>query len=280
MNKSFKKWNTYNTENINKDYLFRYMSKSKVLSFLETKSLYMPSMNRFDDKLEGISTYDITEVRIAYELCFIDREDEINPEIIEYWKKNKEMSKDKLMYIRDTLKRTQESHYISCWFNSNRESDGMWRFYAKEDGFAIKVNRKQFQDKIETSIPFNGLKEKQRIVVGRIKYQDYPRVIQNEKENTVLYLAFRKDESFSHEKEYRVVLIDLNDDEQKPNNFLYKIDEFDDLEITIITHPAMPESQFQECKASFESLGKNITVQKSELEPFYQFFDRTKKLMQ
>ena len=253
------------------------MSKNKVLSLLESKSIYMPSMNRFDDKLEGISTYDITEVRIAYEMCFIDKEEEINNEIIEYWRQNKEISKDKLMHIRDKLKKTQESHYISCWFNSNRESDGMWRFYAKEDGFAVKVNRKQFQSKIKMSVTSNNLNEKQRIVVGRIKYQDYPRVIQNEKENTVLYLAYRKDESFSHENEYRIALIDLNDD-KKPNHFLYKIDGFDDLEITIITHPAMSESQFHECKTHFESLGKNITVQKSELEPFYQFFDRTKQL--
>src|SRR5690606_6520919 len=135
-----------------------------------------------------------------------------------------------------------------------------------------------FQNKIKTSIPINNLKEKQRIVAGRIKYQDYPRVIQNEKENTVLYLAYRKDESFSHENEYRIALIDLNDDKKKPNHFLYEIDGFDDLEITIITHPTMSESQFQECKIHFESLGENITVQKSELEPFYQFFDRTKQL--
>ncbi|WP_127136692.1 DUF2971 domain-containing protein [Flagellimonas oceanensis] len=278
MSKLFRKWNTYNTKSINKDYLFRYMSKSKVLSLLETKSLYMPSMNRFDDKLEGISTYDITEVRVAYEFCFIDREEKINPELIEDWKQAKEVSKEKLLHISKTLRKTQESHYISCWFNSNRESDGMWRFYAKENGFAVKVNRRKFQNKIKSSIPLNDLQEKQRIVVGRIKYQDYPRVIENEKDNTVLYLSFRKDESFSHEKEYRVVFIDLNTDAEKPNHVVYKIIDFEELEITIITHPAMPEEKFEESKVLFESLGKNITVQKSELEPFYQFFDRTEKL--
>ncbi len=277
MKKPFEKWNTYNTKSINKDYLFRYMSKSKILSLLETKSLYMPSMNRFDDKLEGISTYDITEVRTAYECCFIDKEDKINPELIEDWKQIKEISKEKLLHISSKLKKTQQSHYISCWFNSNRESDGMWRFYAKEDGFAIKVNRKQFQNKIKSSIPLNDLQEKQRMVVGRIKYQDYPRVIENEIESTVLYLSFRKDESFSHEKEYRVALIDLNDKE-KPDHIVYKINDFEDIEITIITHPAMLEEQYKECKAQFESLGKNIVVQKSELEPFYQFFERTKQL--
>ncbi|KAA2215747.1 DUF2971 domain-containing protein [Maribacter flavus] len=271
-----KKWNTYHTKGIRKKYVFRYMDEAKVTSFLELKALYMPAMYRFDDKLEGISTYDITEVRTGYDICFVDNEKEINPKMLADWRDLKTKSKKKLSDIGHKLKLTQSAHYVSCWFNSDRESDGMWRFYARENGFAVKIDRKVFQRTIKDSVESNINNKEQRVVVGRIKYQDYPRVIENEQDNTVLYLAFRKDESFAHENEYRVVVIDTTNTEDKQGNLLYKLENFDDLPISIIIHPAMNEGLFRKYKKQFESFGNNITVRKSELEPFYQFYDRLK----
>jgi len=192
-----RKWNTYHTKGIRKKYVFRYLDEKKVISFLESKALYMPAMYRFDDKLEGISTYDITEVRTAYDICFVDDEKDINPELLAEWKDLKSKSKKKLSHIGHKLNQTQAAHYVSCWFNSNRESDGMWRFYARENGFAIKIDWKVFQEIIKKSVDSNVTNKEQRVVVGRIKYQDYPGVIEDEQANTVLYLAFRKDESFA-----------------------------------------------------------------------------------
>jgi hypothetical protein len=272
-----KQWNTYKTKGIKKESLYRYMSLDKLISLLTTKSIYMPTMDRFDDKLEGISTYDITELQVHYETCFIDREEEIAPAMLNDWKVQKEISASHLKAISKKMIWNQKAHYVSCWFCSNRESDGMWRNYAKEDGFAIKVDRKQFQKKVKESININTLSPKQNIIVGRVKYQDFPRVIENEQENTVLYLAFRKDESFQHEKEYRIVLVDKNVND-KPNHFSYKLENFEELNITIIAHPAMKDDVYLKAKAEFEALGEHIKVQKSELEPFYQLVDRVKEL--
>lgn len=271
-----KKWNTYHTRGIQKKYVYRYMDERKVLSFLEHGALYMPSMNRFDDKLEGISTYDITEVKTAYDICFVDDENSIDPNMMEDWQNLKEVSKEKLRRIGKQLEKSQEGHYVSCWFNSNRESDGMWRFYSRENGFAVRMDRKLFQEAIKKSINTNLTSNSQRVIVGRIKYQDYPRVIENEQASTVLYLAFRKDESFSHEKEYRVVVLDTSSG-TKPNFFSYQLKDFQDLPITIIVHPAMGEPMYQDYKQRFQSYGSNIIVRKSELEPFYQFYDRLKE---
>ncbi len=270
-------WNTYNTTGIKKESLYRYMSLDKLMSLLTTKSIYMPTMDRFDDKLEGISTFDITELQVHYETCFIDREEDIAPAMLKDWKEQKEISASHLKSISKKMVWNQKAHYVSCWFSSDRESDGMWRNYAKEDGFAIKVNRKQFQDKVMQSMALNTLSRKQNIIAGRVKYQDFPRVIENEQENTVLYLAFRKDESFQHENEYRIVLVDKSQ-EDKPNFFSYQLENFEELDITIIAHPAMTDDVFLKAKADFEALGEHIKVQKSELEPFYQLVDRVKQL--
>ena len=273
MSLSNKKWNTYNTTGIRKRYVFRYMDEKKVASFLESKALYMPAMYRFDDKLEGIPTYDITEVRTAYHICFIEDEKDINPGLLAEWQDLKAMYKKKLSHIAQRLKNVQSAHYVSCWFNSDHESDGMWRFYARENGFAVRIDRKGFQETVKRSVDSNINKKEQRVVAGRIKYQDYSKVIEDESGNMVLYKAFRKDSSFSHEKEYRVTIIDTSK-EEKPNHILYTLNGFKDLAITVIVHPAMNDDLFEKHKSQFESLGQNIKVQKSELEPFYRFYDR------
>ena len=167
---------------------------------------------------------------------------------------------------------------MSCWFNSDRESDGMWRFYGRDNGFAIRVGRKELQEKVKKSVNHNIDTFKQGIVAGRINYQDFPRVIEKEKESRVRYLAFRKDESFSHEKEYRVVMVNLTEEAISLGHRMYKILEFDELDIIIIVHPKMSDSGFEKYKKLFESYGENIKVIKSELEPFYKLPDRIKEL--
>lgn len=270
-------WNTYYTKGIKKKSLYRYMAKDKLLSLLTTKSVYMPTMDRFDDKLEGISTYNITELQVHYETCFIDREDEIALAMLKDWKEQKEKSAYHLKAISKKMIWNQKAHYVSCWFSSDRESDGMWRNYAKENGFAIKVDRKKFQKKVKQSLGINSLSQKQNLILGRVKYQDFPRVIEDEQGNTVLHLAFRKDESFEHEREYRMVLVDKSEGD-KPNHFLYELENFEELDITIIAHPAMKDDVYLKSKAKFEALGEHIKVKKSELEPFYQLIDRVKEL--
>ena len=247
---SLKRWNTYHTKGIRKKYLFRYMDESKVISFLESQSIYMAAMTRFEDKLEGISTYDITEVINAYEACFMDEEKDIKKDMLESWKELRQNRLGKLKEISKQLSVVQNCHFVSCWFNSDKESHGMWSYYAKENGFAVKIDRKELQNTFKNSLDINLSNEKQGVVVGRIKYQDFPNVILNESENQVLYKAFRKDDSFAHEKEYRFVLIDTSL-EKKEDHFLFKLTDFDDLKITIKAHPKMCDKQFKNFKNKY-----------------------------
>lgn len=269
------RWQTYNTKDIRDEYLFRYTKKSHVIDFLKSENLYMTQMNRFDDKLEGISTFDIQELMISYNNFFQDNFKDSGNYSEMYKQQCKTDAKPRLQNVLERLNQGQAKHYVSCWFNAQRESDGMWRFYGREDGFAIRVNRLEFQRKIQDSVNSN-LSGAQRIIAGRVKYQDYLKGEQNIGGQTVLYLAFRKDTSFSHENEYRFVIVD--DSTKLPNHQYYKLNSFSDLEVTIICHPGMPHENFLKAKEEFQKHGINITVKKSELEPFYQLQKRTKKL--
>ena len=270
--KSLKSWDTYHTKGIRKKYLFRYGASWKVESFLETQSLYLSKMSSFDDKLEGISTYNITELRMAYETCFIDEEHEINPKLIDEWRHLRDRSFDNMLRIKSEMDRTQNAHFVSCWFNSDRESDGMWRLYNSDsNGFALRISRKQLQESVKKSVEENLINHRQAVIAGRVVYQDFPKVIEKEKDSQVKYLAFRKDNSFSHEREYRIVLIDLNPEATDMNNQTFRLIDFHKLDITIIANPSMTDIEYKEKKEQYEAYGDNIRVIKSELEPFYQF---------
>lgn len=279
MQRSLKEWDTYHTKGIRKQYLFRYGAEWKLKSFLENKALYLSKMSDFDDKLEGISTYDITQLRVAYEFCFVDSENDVNPDLLEDWKRMKGYSARELTQINKKITDSQKAHFTSCWFNSDRESDAMWRLYNSDEmGFAIKLDRKELQESVKKSVSQNITNNRQAIVAGRVKYQNFLTVIDNEKNSQVRYLGFRKDESFAHEREYRVVMIDLNREAVDEKNKLFKLLNFDKLNITVIANPKMLDSIFKEKKKYYESLYENVKIIKSELEPFYRLPDRIKEL--
>lgn len=273
---SEKTWGTYHTQLLKKDYLFRYTKKEFVIGFLKTQSLYLTQMSRFDDKLEGISTFDITELLHSYKDYFQDNPLDYDGLSIHYRELVRDDAKKRLYNVRNRLLRGQKKHYVSCWFNSNKESDGMWRNYAKQDGFAIKLELKAFQNRIKKSVDSNITNNNQFVRVGKIKYQDFTEVHSNESKNSVLYLAYRKDLSFQHENEYRVVMVDTKERNQEA--ILYNIKDFSDLEISIICHPGMRHDDYEKAKIELEKYGNNISVQKSELEPFYQLISRTQDL--
>lgn len=102
-------------------------------------------------------------------------------------------------------------------------------------------------------------------------------MIFSEEESQVKYLAFRKDNSFEHEKEYRVVMLDTSSSGQEDHK-RYKITSFNELDITIIVDPEIDDDSFVQLKTELEGLGGNISVVRSELEPFYQFKKRTERL--
>ncbi|PCJ98714.1 MAG: hypothetical protein COA50_00260 [Flavobacteriaceae bacterium] len=273
-----KKWNTYHTRGIKKKYLYRFMDKEKLVDLLSSKSLYLTRMDRFKDNLEGIKTYDITELINHYQDYFHFPISDKNPDLTDFdFNYLKESARESLLQQREILKKVQNAHFVSCWFNSEKESHAMWSYYAGKGGFAIRFERKEFQKNIKQSLLLNAPDDEQFVIVGRIKYQDFKNVIFNEEESQVKYLAFRKDNSFEHEKEYRVVMLDTSSSEQEDHK-RYQITSFNELDITIIVDPEIDDDSFVQFKTELEGLGGNISVVRSELEPFYQFKKRTERL--
>ena len=144
------------------------------MSLLETKSLYFSRADKFGDPFEGSTTILnrlVNRIQIS-----------IPPEVI--------------AQIEEMYNRIPRVTLVSCWHESDRESEVMWRLYSGEtEGIAIKTSFSNLK---------NSLACKEEIIAKRITYID-------RKEGIIPVFdiferLFHKRESFKHEKEVRLLL--------------------------------------------------------------------------
>ena len=235
-------WDTYHTEEIIEKYVYRYFSFEKLIHFLTTGSLYLTRLDQFEDNLEGISPYEINEIRFG--LKTKDRPKNPNPAIPEFVRNGQiERARDSLTEIQKKLSFLQKKRFVSCWFLGNVESIGMWDLYASS-GFAVRFDREYFQKIIKAGIkyPENIKTGIDLIVVGKVIYQNFDDMMQKEKQSLLKYSVFRKHLSFKHEEEYRVIGFHTYVVDQI--GLEYKLGAIQDLEFDIFTNPRMSTLSF------------------------------------
>lgn len=165
---------------INDMKIWRYMSLTSFLSFLETSSLYFAPLSSFTDPYEG------TLPEFNYNNFW--------PEAQENYKKTKLLRED---YVK--------SYTASCWHESTHESEALWRLYSYQ-GPCVAIQ--STYRKIMKQMPEN--------VVGvKIRYLDFTAegvgetVSVDGKEqfqSSFLEYASIKRKSFEHEKEVRFLI--------------------------------------------------------------------------
>lgn len=185
-------------------YLWRYIDLHKFLSFIITESLYLPRLDKFEDRREGI-----TPNHLMYKL--IKRKLDNHPIFTQI---SSSVTVDNLgstmNKIEDELKIIQRFNFASCWVlcDGNRESVAMWNLYSKPNSIAIKIKYSEFKKLFEEEkIKDYGLTDK--IICSPIKYVDF----QQESSITKMLVdsneidpIFIKDASFEYEKEFRIVI--------------------------------------------------------------------------
>ena len=76
---SLMKWETYHTKEIKEKYVYRYLTIEKLVDFLETNSIYLARLDKFEDNLESIEPYDINVLKLRSET--LKKPDDANPKI-------------------------------------------------------------------------------------------------------------------------------------------------------------------------------------------------------
>jgi hypothetical protein len=235
------KWDTYHTKGITSKYLYRYVSLTKLLHFLRTGSLYFTRMDSFEDGLEGIVPYNITE--LYANLPPLQDEASRNKEISEEsWIELKERRINILNHIQQDLLEKQKRLYVNCWYLGDSESIGMWDLYGK-NGFMIRFERQAIQDLVKSEIESQSVKyaKDDLIVGGIIRYQDFDKVVWKEEKSLIKYSGFRKHIAFKHEEEYRFI---IHKSEIVEGGIEYKLGEINDLEFDLFANPKMNSFEF------------------------------------
>lgn len=261
------KWNTHHTKEITEKYVYRYLTIEKLIDFLDTNSIYLARLDTFEDNLENIEPYDINELKFLT----LSKPEDANPEISEsLWEQMIEKSKRRLKEIQDYLVEKQKKRYVSCWILSDVESFGMWDTYGKS-GFVIRFDRNYFQKMIRESIdlqtkPTNKI---DLLVVGKVFYQDFEKMLLQEKESLLRFSAFRKHLSFKHESEYRIV--EFTNEIENQTGLKFKLPEIESLDFEIFANPRLTSFQFLQYKKIIEKYLKSGKLKESELKNFLEF---------
>lgn len=243
------------------------MTIEKLIDFFDTNSIYLSRLDTFEDNLENIEPYDINEIK----LLTLTKPTDANPEISEIkWKEIIELEKKRLFEIQNNLIETQKKRFVSCWILSDVESFGMWDTYGKS-GFVIRFDREYFEKIIKESIPLQiePTSKIDLLVAGEVFYQDFEKMLQNEKESLLQYSAFRKHLSFKHESEFRIVGFTNNIENEIGLRF--KLPEIENLDFEIFANPRFTTFQFQQFKKIIEKYSKLKSLKISELKIFLDF---------
>ncbi|WP_026724930.1 DUF2971 domain-containing protein [Flavobacterium sasangense] len=261
------KWETHHTKEITEKYVYRYLTIEKLIDFLDTNSIYLARLDTFEDNLENIEPYDINQLKFLT----LSKPDDANPEMPEsFWDEIIEKSKIRLQEVQNYLIEKQKKRFVSCWILSDVESFGMWDTYGKS-GFVVRFNREYFQKIIRESIhlqtePTNKI---DLLVVGKVFYQDFEKMLLKEKESLLRFSAFRKHLSFKHESEYRIV--GFTNENENETGLRFKLPEIESLDFEIFANPRLSSFQFQQYKKIIEKYLKAGKLKESELKNFLEF---------
>ena len=152
--------------------LWRYMDFAKFVEMLESQSLWFVRIDQLEDPLEGTHT--------DAEMAGI----------------RKHLQETRAQALIDIFRSARSELYVNCWRSGSTESLAMWDLYGKGGGIvAIKSTVGRLRETIATY--------EKPIYVSKVRYVDWndaPGL------DNVLVACSRKDFSYQHESEVRVII--------------------------------------------------------------------------
>lgn len=181
--------------------LWRYMDFTKYVSLLSTRGLFFARTDCFPDTFEGAKGLKKNKVRWDdHFLNFFCSAIKNPPEGQKCGLSDKEVEAEAKRLLNElelggtaSKKRT----FISCWHESEHESEAMWRLYSNFLPSAIAV-RSSYQSL------YLSLGRNPSVKIGRIRYIDLQKSFAG-----VNDAFWRKRKSFEYEREVRALIMDL-----------------------------------------------------------------------
>jgi hypothetical protein len=202
------------------EYLWRYMNLKKFLSFIIDRKLHLKRLDRFEDKNDGIFA-NLLQLRLS---------------LGEIKKRG-----GKILLEKEELKlrKVQKRLYASCWFVGDRESMAMWKIFSNPDSVAVRIRYRHLSEIFSKRKFSCNVESIEGISLGKIRYYDH----NNGKGRKALkdpekFLAFSKDESFSNEREFRIVIkSEEGSRDEHPDGIDLDLHDFGKIPFEIVFHP-------------------------------------------
>ena len=216
--------------------LWRYMDFTKFVSLLHTHALFFARADKLGDPFEG-ALAELNMLPQVKQALFPG----IEPENIDS--------------IYDHLCRLRETTLVNCWYESDVESDAMWRL-AIHTPTSIAVST-DFES-LSSSLTCQDM-----VFIGRVTYVDYDaQVIPTD---NVLYPFFHKRRGFEHEREVRAIVIDFTATTEPPEVGAYFEVDLSTLVTEIIVAPYADDWFVELVRSVAAKYGLDTVVRKSHL---------------
>lgn len=243
----------------NGNYLWKYLDLHKLLDFINSGQLHFNRLDLFEDPIEGLPTSQLRKNHLiesnynkALERKIIKEHPNLEEEILTD------------LFISPK----QKQQFVSCWFHDERESMAMWNLYSNRDSVAVKVKTNEFLNyTIEKGKEFIESHGYRLNLIGDIieylKLNPFDPKLPKQKRK---YAAFKKDLSYRHEQEYRLLIFTHPKWIEATNKKFFKFPfDFNQVNIEIICHPLMPAWKRTNIKNLIKNTKLNIEVSKSSI---------------
>ena len=177
--------------------IWRYMDLTKLISFMETRSLHFARADTFDDPFEGTWTTgnkEATERLIPRILA--DAESIPNPQVRYTAAELQKMFQDQTHHNRQCV-------YMNCWHAGETESAAMWKLYGTAAGaVVIQSTYQKLVHALPETICMDDIPAG-TVYVGMVQYKDYTDGGDWIPGGNVMSPFICKRKEFEHEKEVR-----------------------------------------------------------------------------
>ncbi len=186
----------FDRPNLN-DKLWRYMDLAKFISILSRRELFFAAAESLNDPFEGAKgtaerKHQWDEFYLSFYREAIKTAPGMDPSVLteEYIESNAQ----RLLKESDLHgKKARKCTYISCWYNSDYESEAMWRLYSLNVQNAIAIQT-------TTDHLYLALDRNPDVDIGKIRYIDYQERFTHPNGS-----FWYKRKAFEHEKEVRAI---------------------------------------------------------------------------
>ena len=241
-------------------YLWKYLDLYKFLSLVQSKQLYFSCLNDFDDVME------LAPKSLSYYIGINKRIADVRPEsrnnnIPSHEYDNKQFH---ILDALEGLRRVREKLFCSSFYSAEGESKAMWNIYSGIDGIALKFKSSLLIDYIYNYYN-QHLKDDYLISSDYVKYESIIEARAYDDDGNIILDKsipgpFVKDNSYSHENEYRIIL-ESKSESKRP---IVNIDDFKNLKFEIYVNADIDDWKVDVINGLIKDVLPETTVKKSK----------------